>query len=372
MLTAGWLIVVLALSAAGAEHAPLEEIRRLLREQALVAPDEALLSALDGANLRQGLRAIDPWAEWWKPDRTVASVAGGAGIGAEIYAEEGRLWLMPNAGGPLMRGGIIERVELRAVDGITVAGRTVGEVAERLAGEVGETKRIEICATGCAAPRTLTLDLERVQPLSVELLDVAGSEVIRIRHFVGWETRSFLESLLQRSADPGPLLLDLRDCQGGDLFEAMDAAARFLPAGAELASLGDRNGESEVYRAPVGWKSNTPLKIFISRHTASAGEIFAGILQAHGVARLVGERSRGKCVSQTERTLSDGSVLRFTNRAVSLPGGRGCNGVGLVPDRLVERGGVDNLSELLQAYGQRSVGAVAPVALPWRITRPAP
>lgn len=322
----------------------LQEIRALLREQALVVPGEHRLAALDSGNLREGLRSIDPWADW-REGETGGALA--AGIGADLYSEAGRHWLMPHAGGALMQAGFLDRVELRGVDGAAVAGLATAAVARMLSGDPGETRRLALCPPGCAASLTLVLELESSRPQSVEHLHVGGRDVIRIRRFVGWETRSFLETLVRSSAHRAPLLLDLRDCQGGDLFEAMDAAALFLPAGAELAAVRGRHGSPSLFRAPGGQKIDTRATLLVSRHTASAGEVFAGILQAHRVARLVGERTRGKCVSQTERMLSDGSILTFTNLAIELPGGVGCQGVGLAPDLVLEPGLVDDLGALL-------------------------
>lgn len=74
------------------------------------------------------------------------------------------------------------------------------------------------------------------------------------------------------------------------------------------------------------------MTLLVSRNTASAGEVFAGILQLHGRAVLAGQQTRGKCVSQIERRLSDGSQLHFTNLAIELPGGIVCQDKGLEPN----------------------------------------
>lgn len=344
VLVAGCLVGPLAQPAPADDAQRLAEIRTLLREQALVVPDDSRLSALNSSDLQMGLQSIDPWAEW-RPGRTEGALY--AGVGADLYSVAERHWLMPYAGGPLMRAGVSDRVELHAVDGVPVAGRTTAEVARMLIGDRGDTRQLDICSPDCGVPLVLVLELEVLRPRSVEHLWSAGREIIRIRRFVGWETRSFFHSLVQSSGNRGPLLLDLRDCQGGDLFEAMDTAALFLPEGAELARIQGRHGPSRVYRAPGGDKIDAGATLLVSRHTASAGEIFAGILQAHGVARLVGERTRGKCVSQTEQVLSDGSVLSFTNLSIDLPGGVSCHQVGLTPDLVVESSLVDSLDALL-------------------------
>lgn len=344
VLAAGCLLGLAVQAAAADSGQRLEEIRTLLREQALVVPQEQRLAALDSGNLRERLRSIDPWADW-REGATGDALA--AGVGGELYLDAGRLWLMPYAGGPLMQAGFLDRVELRAVDGVEVRERSAAEVARMLTGDPGETRQLDLCPPDCAVPLTLAVELAPLRPQSVEDLRIGGRDVIRIRHFVAWETRSLFETLVRSSVHHAPLLLDLRDCQGGDLFEAMDTAALFLPEGADLAAVQGRQGPPKVYKAPGGDKLGSEATLLVSRHTGSAGEVFAGILQAHGLAVLVGEPTRGKCVSQTERVLSDGSILTFTNLAIELPGGVGCHGVGLTPDLALEPGLVDDLGALL-------------------------
>ena len=84
--------------------------------------------------------------------------------------------------------------------------------------------------------------------------------------------------------------------------------------------------------APGGAKLTMPVILLIGPDTASAAEIFAGILQRHERAVLVGQTTRGKCTTQTDQRLADGSVLRFTNREVLLADGSRCSDVGIEPD----------------------------------------
>lgn len=53
------------------------------------------------------------------------------------------------------------------------------------------------------------------------------------------------------------------------------------------------------------------------------------------------------------RIFTDGSVLRFTNRAVRLPGGEHCSGVGIAPDLEVDTAMLNDLSRLVP----RAIGA---------------
>lgn len=312
------------------EPGTVAEIQEVLRVQALSVPAESQLRALEQGDLLSRLKAIDPWTRLVLPG---ADITSRAGIGAELYKSGQRTWLMPYVNGPLFHAGIKDRAELYKVNGERIAGMPLPEIARSLLGDAGEVLQVEICEPPCKTPRVLPLVLEETPVSAVEEVEVAGQRIIRVRGFIERETKIFLETLLDQGASDAPLILDLRDCQGGDFFEAMDSASLFLPAGSELAQTYDRHGIKQRYYAPPSrHKVIRPLTIWISGETASAGEIFAGILQQQGRARLVGMKSRGKCVSQTIKTLTDGSLFYFTNLEIRLPGGVICQGVGIEPD----------------------------------------
>jgi carboxyl-terminal processing protease len=313
------------------ESTLVEEIRTILREQALNKPDESQLNALTSQNLKKGLKAIDPWADVIiKPD--LLSDSSTAGIGGELYMDKGRPWVMPYANSPLTRAGIEDRIELYAVNDKLVEGVPLAEIAQLLTGNEGRVLGLKICRSGCDEPENLQIALEPIRKSSVEQVTVAGQTILRVRGFKVWETRFLLERSLATMDGFTPLILDLRDCQGGDLFEAMDVAALFLQGGKELAATVDRESRRRRYYSPYSIKVTKPLTLLVSRNTASAGEVFAGILQAQGRAVLAGKQTRGKCVSQTVRRLSDGSQLHFTNFEIELPDGIHCQDKGLQPD----------------------------------------
>ena len=308
----------------------VEEVQAILRDQALYVPDELQFKALAQGDLVSGIKMIDPWARLVLSGDDADSIAG---IGAELYQSGQRTWLMPYVNGPLFRAGIKDRVELYKVNGHRVAELSLPDILRMLKGGIGEVLQVEICKPSCKSPLTLALVLEKTPFSAVEEVDFGGQRIIRVRSFLERETRIFLETLVGATTDYTPLILDLRDCQGGDLFEALDSAALFLPAGSELATTYDRHGIKQRFYSPqTTRKITSPLTIWISGETASAGEIFAGILRQQGRARLVGMKSRGKCISQTKKRLSDGSLLYFTNLEIRLPGGVSCQDAGIEPD----------------------------------------
>ena len=91
-----------------------------------------------------------------------------------------------------------------------------------------------------------------------------------------------------------------------------------------------------------------PVVLLIGPDTASAAEVFAAALHSNDRGRLIGRPTYGKCTTQTEVTLSDGSVLRFTNGRILAPEGRQCHAQGLRPDVLVPENTLHDLQFLLE------------------------
>jgi carboxyl-terminal processing protease len=127
------------------------------------------------------------------------------------------------------------------------------------------------------------------------------------------------------------LLLDLRGNPGGELDAFVALASDFLDPGTELCTLRDEDGDETVLRAHGGALYRFPLVLLIDHRTASAAELFAGCLQAHGRALLMGERTFGKGVGAACALVGTTPVVR---RAVFvLPGGQALHGVGVTPDQ---------------------------------------
>ncbi len=356
-LAVSWILAALmALPAsAGAQSAPLQEIRRILLRDALVPPAQAELQSLDEAGLPEFLARLDPYARYF-PAREYQSPVSGReawiGIGAELVERDGEIYLSVYRGGAADMAGIPDRSRLLEVDGRSVVGLDAQAVASLLRGEEDTVARLAL-----ARPGGERLDVgvvrEPFKPLDVEPVPPGDRQILRFREFVAGMTRPALQATIdflarKGAAKDGPLIIDLRDATGGDLYEAFDMAGMFLPAGTLLGTIQGRGEEVREVRASSGAKYLMPLALIVGPDTASSAEIFAGALHQQGRATLVGQRTFGKCSSQTDTRLSDGSVLRYTNRDVLLPGGGSCSGAGLVPDREVSDAELLDLTRLVK------------------------
>ncbi|HEY6462164.1 MAG TPA: S41 family peptidase, partial [Polyangiaceae bacterium] len=75
-----------------------------------------------------------------------------------------------------------------------------------------------------------------------------------------------------------------------------------------------------------------PVALLVDAGTASVAEAFAGCLQVHGRAVVVGERTHGKGDVQAVVVGPDGKSRYATVATIVLPGGARLQGVGVQPD----------------------------------------
>lgn len=352
-----WTLWLLISASTALQAAPIGEIRTVLRSQALVRPDEGWLASLTEANLDSALQEFDPYARYLSADDArlrAGHAVDWVGIGAELFSRDGQVLLSVYTGGPADRAGVPDRSRLQKIDGRRVSGMPLDAVAKLFRGREHTSVRLELI-TPAGKRRNAAVVRGAFRPLDVEASRTSRKRLLRIRRFLAGLTRpaveASLEVLARSDAKSGasrqlPLIIDLRDCGGGDLYEALDLAGMFLKQGTPLGSLRGRTGSPQVFQARSGDKYTMPLMLLIGPDTASAAEIFAGILRQHGRARLAGQRSYGKCTSQTDRPLSDGSMLHFTNAEVLLPQGDTCTGLGLTPDLEVQGTDFDRLDDL--------------------------
>ena len=140
-----------------------------------------------------------------------------------------------------------------------------------------------------------------------------------------------VHSLLRGLAHEGvtALTIDLRGCPGGDLHAALDLASEFLPNGVELGRIVDPDGDESLQYGYRSYPWAFALTLLTDARTASAAEVFAGVLRHYRRAEIVGERTYGKGSCQR---VEDGRL--WTVGEFLLPEGRPISGHGVEPLRL--------------------------------------
>jgi C-terminal peptidase prc len=160
-----------------------------------------------------------------------------------------------------------------------------------------------------------------------------GRGYLRLRFF-GRQTLVDVRKVLHNFAPPlCALTIDLRDNSGGSFEQALRLAEMFLPPGVPLATYEDREGRVLLYATGATAPRQERLTILINARTASSAELFAGVLQWHRRAELVGIPTAGKRTVQSAIRLDQRHLLLLTTGRFLAPDGEPFGVNGLIPDR---------------------------------------
>lgn len=240
----------------------------------------------------------------------------------------------PFPGGPAERAGVQPGDRLVAVDGKLVA-------------ELSPENRNAQCSELVRGPADsqVQMRLDRdgqsvevlVQRSSVQRPTVKWANYVDPEHGLAYVyltdfhvnlTAELEEALrgLQTERPLNGLVIDLRWNGGGNLDECVLLARRFQPTGTIVST---RRRGAEIERVDADPKEckfpRVPLVVLVNGDSASASEVFAGCLQDHGRAAIVGERTFGKGVVNTVYSWRD-FKLKLTTAHYYTPNGRSLGG----------------------------------------------
>lgn len=259
------------------------------------------------------------------------------GVGMEIDVRNGVLTVVsPLKGTPAYRAGIESGDLILQIDGEDTRGLSVGAAVQKIRGPKGSTVVFHISRNG-AAPFDIPVVRDTIDLPTVETtLRDDGVFVIQLFTFNAAAPQKIRDAI-REFADSGTdkLIVDLRGNPGGFLEVAVDFASWFLPVGKSIV-IQDYGGEQPdtVYRSR-GYDVFTDrlkLAILIDEGSASASEIFAGALRAHGKGTLIGAKSFGKGSVQETFPITDDTLLKVTVARWLTPDKTSISHEGIVPD----------------------------------------
>ncbi len=266
------------------------------------------------------------------------------GIGAIVMRDQSSQYIVNDLipGGPAERGGLHVGDVFREIDGVEASTfEDVAQLAAFVRGEEGTDLTIIVFRSSTNEELTLTLTREHITNVSVRshmLEDDIG--YIHISDFSEKVSKNFenaVTELIHEGAKS--FIFDLRNNGGGYAHECIGMLDVLLPP-MEVASLKGRQDGKEYTEV---WKTKNPdavpedmkFVVLLNENSASASELFSGVLRDLGRAVIVGQQSFGKGVGTVTVQLADKSAIQVTNFAYYLPNGESVEGVGLEPDYVV-------------------------------------
>lgn len=242
---------------------------------------------------------------------------------------------------PADQAGIESGAILTHIDTEPMHGQSLTEISARLKGEEGSLVQISFIDRQSQKQET-SLRRVRVRDKAIKILPgKPGFPTVRIDHFqrsTAADLEAGLNLLARRKSRIRGLVIDLRGNPGGLLDEAIAVVDLFLKEGMIFESRGrDNKTVARADAKPGSRWERTPLVILINGKSASASEIVAGALQAHGRAKLVGTPTYGKGSVQRMYIFEDHSALKLTVSRYYLANGTVvADREGLKPDVVVE------------------------------------
>ena len=276
---------------------------------------------------------LDPFTEFMVDDEqhniNVLSKGKYGGVGIQLsYRNNTMSVVAPMDGGPAKSAGIISGDIILKVDDIDVKEYSFNEAAAKIRGEKGSTVILTIKRFGDDDPIDFSLIRSEIIVKTVTYSGMLSKDTgyIRLNRFnrnTPFEMQNSISTLLNNDATA--LIFDLRDNAGGLLTSAISMLDMMTVKNTTLVSTKGRTKDSNrtfsSRRDPIIPK-DVKIAILINQGSASASEIVAGSVQDLDRGIIIGQKSFGKGLVQTQYSFDDKHSIKITTARYYIPSGR--------------------------------------------------
>lgn len=233
------------------------------------------------------------------------------------------------SGGPAEKVGVMAGDRIVSIDGRPFTGAHIDadSVRANLRGALGSKVTVGLRRAGAA--KELTREIVRgdipVTSIDASYIIADGMGYVKVNKFGRQTYNEFFQSLMQLKRDGAKdFVIDLRGNSGGYMDVAVMMANEFLSSGSMIVYTRGRDGKNVEYITAdgTGTFQDADITVLIDEFSASSSEIFAGAMQDNDRGVIIGRRSFGKGLIQTQMSLPDSSALRLTIARYYTPSGR--------------------------------------------------
>ncbi len=317
--------------------------------------------------IRQMLEKLkDPYTRFMDPEefkRMQVDTSGELyGIGIQIAQDEKTKQLTviaPIEDTPAFAAGILAKDIIFKIDGKPTKGMDVNQAVSMIQGKPGTPVNLTILRNGQQKPFEIKRARIEIHPVrySYQNNPIGGVGYIRLNQFsanAATEMRNAIKDLEKKQATG--YILDLRNNPGGLLLSSVEIAQMWLEDGTIVSTV-NRQGKQDIEKSNHHPLTTKPLVVLVNDGSASASEILSGALQDNKRAVLVGEKTFGKGLVQSVRSLGDGSGLAVTIAKYFTPSGRDINHAGIAPNVVLKL--TDKQKQTLFLRDRNKVGTPA-------------
>lgn len=296
--------------------------------------DEVDIDSLLEATLPALVQNLDPHSVYLSAEelRVANEKLEGSfsGVGIEFTVNNDTITVIRAIpGGPAEKVGIQAGDRIVTVDGHKMAGISIStdSVYNTLRGDAGTAVHLGIKRPGARDVHTFEVIRGAIPMNSVDAAYMLDDNIgyVKVNTFARNTYNEFYQALSRlRRQGATEYVVDLRDNGGGLMDQAIAMANEFLPANAMIVyTVGRMSSFNEAVIADgSGSFTDSGVTVLLDEFSASASEIFAGAIQDNDRGIIIGRRSYGKGLVQSQEDLPDGSAIRLTVARYHTPSGR--------------------------------------------------
>ncbi len=232
--------------------------------------------------------------------------------------------------GPSAEAGVRPGDRIVKIDNRVVAGQKIPQdsMVKLMRGKRGT--RVKLSVRRHSLDEFVEMEVTRA-PIELHSIETAFMldrdariGYVRLSQFARTSHAEIIEAIakLRREGMRG-IIIDLRGNGGGFLDQAILIANEFLPENRLIVYTQDRFGEQvKQYSRGNGTATDLELAILVDETSVSSSEILAGAIQDNDRGLIIGRRTFGKGLVQSQLPFGDGSAIRLTVARYYTPSGR--------------------------------------------------
>lgn len=260
-------------------------------------------------------------------------------VGIGIYMSqdvEGNIIVVsPIVGSPAEKAGLQAGDIITAINGESCSEMDLDTASSKIKGQEGTTVELEILRENEKLNKTVERRTVEIQDSRSEILE-GNIGYIQLTTFDEGCADNVEQYLLDfQNQGINSVIIDLRDNTGGVVTEAIDFAELFVKRGDIIMRSYNKADNVTLTKSNNTKPVDMEIVILVNEYSASATEIVTAALKDNEVATIVGTTTYGKGVMQEVMPLFDGA-LKVTTEEFKTPNGNEINGIGIMPDEIVE------------------------------------
>jgi carboxyl-terminal processing protease len=311
------------------------EVLNRIKQEYVTDPD--LKKVTDGA-IRGLLESLDPYSTYLTPEQYQNYLhhpdPGPADVGIFLSKRIGYATVVAVLpGSPAEKAGVKPGDLIDEIESTPARELSVIQLERMLGGQPGSTVKLTIVREAHVEPQDITVTRATLNypPVFTRMVE-AGTGYLRIATFDKGKAHEIAAKIHElESQGARKIILDLRNCAGGDVQEAVDTAGIFLSKGLVTYLAGQRFPRQDVVVHPCGAQCKLTLLVLINLSTAGPAELVASAMLGNKRGDVVGVRSFGVGVFEKPIPVGDGSALLLAVAKYYGPDGKAIHDNGVTP-----------------------------------------